>query len=289
MPILRGESSGGGRLDVKRADRSVWLVKVPTFVKKAWDAAVEKDPVASQTGAAGPTIGTLCLTFDPTAQAGTLPHATMHLNPAENSSIPTDYDLTFQADVPAMHVFSRDDYAAGKMAVEGKVEYKLDVKPISMNDEAYNNLSRRRIVEANKKTRVVQTLSDRKARLATMRPLPVTSNGSKGFLSGRGGQRTEERRARMEKEALQDKIFKLFEKQSYWTFKQLLAETNQPAVWLKEVLMDVCRFHKRGPNADKWEVKPEYKHAGNPAPEAKPFGEVGEEEQGAAKKVKLEH
>ena len=49
-------------------------------------------------------------------------------------------------------------------------------------------------MEANKKTRVVQTLSDRKARSAIMRPLPVSANGSKGFLSARGGQKTEERR-----------------------------------------------------------------------------------------------
>ena len=46
---------------------------------------------------------------------------------------------------------------------------------------------------------------------------------------------------------------------------------------MKEVLQDVCRFNKRGPNADKWEVKPEYKHSrpqaeggdGNPAKKVK--------------------
>eukprot|EP00959_Pyramimonas_sp_CCMP1952_P173181 3618970-Pyramimonas_sp.AAC.1 len=38
------------------------------------------------------------------------------------------------------------------------------------------------------------------------------------------------------------------------------------------------------PPQDNWEVKPEYKHAGSSAVDAKPFGAVGEEEQGNAKK-----
>lgn len=40
-----------------------------------------------------------------------------------------------------------------------------------------------------------------------------------------------------EKEPLMDMLFKLFERQTLWNFKQLMAETNQPAVWLKEVLL----------------------------------------------------
>mmetsp|Transcript_40929 Transcript_40929/g.76635 ORF Transcript_40929/g.76635 Transcript_40929/m.76635 type:complete len:286 (+) Transcript_40929:253-1110(+) len=253
----------GEELDVKKADRSVWLGKVPTFVKNVWTAAVAKPTYLGEAAGlatgSGTHLGTVCLAFDPTAKDGALPHASLHLNQAQESGIPADYELTFQPGVAPMHIFSRDVYASGRMAVEGKVEYKLDAKPLSVEDEAYNELSKKRMQQATKKTRQVQMLSDQKARGAIMRPLPVNASG-KGIKS-MGGNKGEERRARMEREALLDCIFKLFERQSYWSFKQLVAETNQPAVWLKEVLQDVCRFNKRGPNAERWEVKPEYRHA----------------------------
>lgn len=160
----------------------------------------------------------------------------------------------------------------------------------------------------------VQMLTDKQQRRAIMRPLPVRSSGTGGRGGGSGSRSNEERRARMEKDQLMDMLFKLFERQTLWNFKQLMAETNQPAVWLKEVLMvrataplhtrptsspiqigpplvyefeclpappsdpcvrrgaavgahqEVCRYHKRGPNADKWEVKPEYKQSAIAAP-----------------------
>lgn len=57
-------------------------------------------------------------------QDGALPHASLHLNQAQESGIPADYELTFQPGVAPMHIFSRDVYASGRMAVEGKVSHK---------------------------------------------------------------------------------------------------------------------------------------------------------------------
>lgn len=89
-------------------------------------------------------------------------------------------------------------------------------------------------------------LTDKQQRRAVMRPLPVRSSGT-GGRGGGSGSRTDERRARMEKDQLMDMLFKLFERQTLWNFKQLLAETNQPAVWLKEVLM--VRKHRSSTRA----------------------------------------
>ena len=50
--------------------------------------------------------------------------------------------------------------------------------------------------------------------------------------------------------------------QSRWNFIQLQKETDQPAVWLKEVLLEVAMLNKRGPNANLWELKKEYRAAG---------------------------
>lgn len=51
-------------------------------------------------------------------------------------------------------------------------------------------------------------------------------------------------------------------KQSRWNFVQLQKETDQPAVWLKEVLGEVAILNKRGPHANFWELKKEYRAAG---------------------------
>lgn len=41
------------------------------------------------------------------------------------------------------------------------------------------------------------------------------------------------KRARMEKDELESALFRLFDRQSNWDFRQLVKETDQPAIWLK--------------------------------------------------------
>ena len=41
----------------------------------------------------------------------------------------------------------------------------------------------------------------------------------------------------------------LFERRNLWSFKQLVEETKQPAMWLKEVLQEIATLNRRGPNA----------------------------------------
>ena len=50
--------------------------------------------------------------------------------------------------------------------------------------------------------------------------------------------------------------------QELWAFVKLQQETDQPEVWLKEVLSEIGIQHKRGPSAKLWELKPEYKGGG---------------------------
>ncbi|KAK3268840.1 hypothetical protein CYMTET_22674 [Cymbomonas tetramitiformis] len=250
------------KLDVKKADISrYWLVKVPSFVKNAWQNSASR----AEEGTFGPQFGKMKLTFDPCAQDSRqreLPDACLSLTSQEAADIPKDYDLKFQAveatQQNAMYVFSQDPYAGNKLTVEGKVQHKLDCRPQSMEDATYNKISKDRINDANKKARTLAMLELRDAK--KMKMLKPVSTSEKRSVKALGRQ-PEERRARLGKEELQDELFSLFERQSYWSFKQLVMETHQPAVWLKEVLQEVCRFNKRGPYADKWEVKPEYRHS----------------------------
>jgi TFIIF, beta subunit HTH domain len=53
------------------------------------------------------------------------------------------------------------------------------------------------------------------------------------LLSGQAEKPTDNKRLRMERDALENLLFGLFEKQSTWGFVQLQRETDQPAPWLK--------------------------------------------------------
>ncbi len=67
---------------------------------------------------------------------------------------------------------------------------------------------------------------------------------------------------RMEKAGLENKLMGLFERRNLWTFKQLVEETKQPAVWLKEVVTELAVLNRRGPNTGMWTLKDMYKREG---------------------------
>ena len=67
---------------------------------------------------------------------------------------------------------------------------------------------------------------------------------------------------RMEKAPLEDKLMGLFERRNLWSFKQLVEETKQPAMWLKEVLQEIATLNRRGPNAGQYSLKEMYRKRG---------------------------
>ena len=52
----------------------------------------------------------------------------------------------------------------------------------------------------------------------------------------------------MEKDKLQHLLFDLFEKQEYWRIEALVDRTEQPKVWLREVLKEIAEEQTSGPN-----------------------------------------
>jgi transcription initiation factor TFIIF subunit beta len=66
-----------------------------------------------------------------------------------------------------------DNCVAGRVAVEGKVEHKFDMKPTNMgnNDEAYRKLCRDRLNKSMLKTRTTQVLQNDRG--GYMRPMPM--------------------------------------------------------------------------------------------------------------------
>ena len=68
-------------------------------------------------------------------------------------------------------------------------------------------------------------------------------------------EKPQERRARMEYQDLRVKLFKLFQAEAKWSFRQLRDATNQPDAWLKEVLLEIADIHKGGPDKGLYELK----------------------------------
>ena len=207
---------------------------------------------------------------------------------AAERGIPARYDMQTTSEDRPMHVFSavRENTAAAAAAaaardaaaraagfesaaaaaavlppddfvLEGVVSEKFDVRPASLADAAYRQVSMRRMEEATKKTRVVGDVKG----VQRVVPLPTARNVVKR-LDGTEEGAKKPRAERLEKDALENKLMGLFERRNLWTFKQLVEETKQPAVWLKEVVSELAVLNRRGPNTGMWTLKDMYKRKG---------------------------
>jgi transcription initiation factor TFIIF subunit beta len=233
-------------LETKRADYEAWVVKVPKFVGRTFQEAANKK------------IGKLRIYVDPFENdpSKKLKHSTVELTGKEAADVPKQYVLANQPSDVVMHVFQDVQDATTsehKIALEGKVKFKLDMRPRSIDDADYHRVSKERMVQAQTKTRVTQSSTEMR-----FVPLPKARNLIR-FTESAIAEKAE-KKERMEKKALEDKLFGLFERQPYWSLKQLLLETKQPADWLKSNLGEIAVLSRRGPNMGLWGLKDEWKN-----------------------------
>jgi transcription initiation factor TFIIF subunit beta len=65
--------------------------------------------------------------------------------------------------------------------------------------------------------------------------------------------------ARMPRNQLLDELFALFRQQPRWSIRPLREKTQQPEVYLKEVLSEVAILHKSGEYNGLWELQEAYR------------------------------
>ncbi|EFJ21220.1 transcription factor, partial [Selaginella moellendorffii] len=256
---MSGADDGSVPLDVAQAEGQVWLLKLPAIVATAWNAQDSSGKsVAAGAGPADPTLAKVTCTFDPlNPDPEAALEFTMELSGPDDIKA---YSLNLQKDVVPTHIFSDTQ---GRLAVEGKVERKFDIKPNSKAREEYRQLCRERDRKFNMKTRTIQVLKDDRGNL--MRPaLPPTImlQSSKDAAKRKApvnAKNNDGKRTRRERGELEDHVFKLFEQQANWALKQLVQRTDQPVAFLKEILNDLCTYNKRGTNQGTYELKPEYR------------------------------
>lgn len=80
--------------------------------------------------------------------------------------------------------------------------------------------------------------------------------------------------ARMPRNQLLDQIFTLFRDPPRWGIKPLREKTQQPEVYLKEVLSEVAFLHRSGEYNGLWELKDNFKDPGIKAENVPQSGDV---------------
>ena len=71
-----------------------------------------------------------------------------------------------------------------------------------------------------------------------------------------------ERMARMPRNQLLGALFALFREREQWSIKLLREKTQQPEVYLKEVLSEIATLHRSGEFNGTWELMPSFKGDG---------------------------
>jgi len=276
----------GSTFDTLRADRSVWLMKCPMVIGQAWkDISDSGQPIAKitvsvdpckaddqviETKVEDPTVPSAMkrkVERQPISSARSQTKSTRRIKSefmmevAANGSVtaPKSYSLNMSSEIIPMYIFSETN--EGKVAVDGKVEHKFDMKPHTQNVDDYRKLCRERTNKSNFKARQVQVIDNERGGYNPMQGMmdfsTILSKDRKGPAAPIKTQ--DMKRTRMDRGELENILFKLFERQSNWTLKQLLTETDQPTQFIKEILNDLGLYNKRGTSQGTYELKPEYK------------------------------
>ncbi|KAG2601063.1 general transcription factor IIF subunit 2-like isoform X2 [Panicum virgatum] len=247
-------------VEMARADRSLWLMKCPTVVSRAWQEAAAAAAQGPDAGGANPNpnpvVANVILSLDPLRDDDAPSQIKMEMAQGCSSNTPKSYSLNMHSDFAPMCIFSESNQ--GKLACEGKVENKFDMKPHRENLMDYGKLCRERTNMSMVKPRKTELFLDDNGR--GMRPMPGERLVHPGQKEKKKPPVTkiDMKRTRMDRGELEKKLFKLFEGQPNWSIKQLMQETNQPE-FLKEILNTLRVYNKRGPNQGTHELKPEYK------------------------------
>lgn len=129
----------------------------------------------------------------------------------------------------------------------------------------YREILRQRRMDASKPKRTVIMMDDMDAGSNNM----LAAGVGKGHIKNRAAnivmaasqarsKEAPEKFARMPRNELLDLLFSLFDRYKHWSLKRLREETQQPYVYLREVLASIADQHHNGPYAGSWSLKREY-------------------------------
>ena len=243
-------------IDVTGAARGVWLVKVPKYLAERWKKAGPTGEVGKLKISKSRIPGKQDVIFS-------LNEDLAQKDPGEANDTPRDHHfmLTRIGAAQALSVFSTQPdfesvpldcaYPPEKVAVEGKVMQRAECKP--MINKRYMQLKKTQVELLNKPEKKLIQL-DKIVQNYKPRAYHVHD------IQAEKGKKEEGKRARMDREPVQELLFNAFEKHQYYNVKDLVRITQQPITWLKEILKEICIYNMKAPHRNMWELKPEYRH-----------------------------
>uniref|UniRef100_K3X0Z8 Uncharacterized protein n=1 Tax=Globisporangium ultimum (strain ATCC 200006 / CBS 805.95 / DAOM BR144) TaxID=431595 RepID=K3X0Z8_GLOUD len=227
-------------------DREVYLAKIPTALGAAWKNVQESETMLGSIKLEkGSVLG---------KRRGFL---TVNPSTLEDGSTPTEYRVEIGETPLKLKVFSQD--GSGRMAIEGTVKQSCTI--MAQRNDQYSKMCKQRLIKSMVKTRIVQPLEDlprvKKARIQFTIEKPdaeAEEDAGDAKLNDKI-----DKKVKMSKDELKNLVFHHFEEREYWPLKELNYHCRQPESFLKEVLKEICVYHRKGPNKSCYELKPQYK------------------------------
>ncbi|KAI3906145.1 hypothetical protein MKW92_040588 [Papaver armeniacum] len=262
-----GSSSNKEGIETSNQNTPVWLLKCPPIVSRSWMSQSNNTIVSDDLTASAPPpnsshyLAKLTLSIDPLASDDDplSRQFTMEMAKNDSENAPKCYSLDMHKEFIPMCVFSQ--MKEGKIAVEGKVLQKFDMKPHSESIQDYSRLCRERTNKYMVKTRQVKVIENDRGEHMMPKPAMFSHMPSNPKVKLVPNKVPDGRRSRRDRVEMEGIMFKLFERQPNWTLRQLIQETDQPEQFLKDILKELCIYNNRGTNQGSYELKPEYRRS----------------------------
>jgi len=147
----------------------------------------------------------------------------------------------------------------------GQIKHEGNLHPHTT--ERYERRLMERRSTANEKSMRVRMMDGARAGLGGRKMLSNGIMSADNFANiARAKNKPEkgqnERMTRMPRNELLDVLFALFREREQWPIKLLREKTQQPEVYLKEVLSEIATFHRSGEFSGTWELMPSFKGDG---------------------------
>ncbi|KIJ60352.1 hypothetical protein HYDPIDRAFT_117254 [Hydnomerulius pinastri MD-312] len=277
-------------LMLDKGNGRVWLVKVPKHLMARW-AAIDKEDVHLATiriyqnsvSASGKSPRIFLFLppdpNDPTPRAANLPsfppdaayipagEGGVHVDRYEldmvNESVENQLVVAERPKDPvppsqgtaAAHAFNS---RARTTILTGRVKHECNLRPLF--NESYRRQMRERSRAYNtprRQIRMIEEAGVSGGRGGINRLSSGVNTGSFADMiksKQKPAKGTFERMARMPRNQLLDLLFQLFREQPRWSIKPLRERTQQPEVYLKEVLNDIATLNRSGEFNGMWEL-----------------------------------
>lgn len=244
--------SGNGR---------VWMVKIPRHLMERWSAV----------DAEGVPLATIRVYDNPTPGAPQRIIVQTPSDPLDPASPMDQYEMDMlNQDVNNQIVVAereKEPHSRARTTImTGKVKHECNMRPrLSAN---YRRMIKARTQAANTSTRPIKRIEDALPggrggiiKLSSgVAPAAGFSEHIRPKIKPAKGQY--ERMARMPRNQLLDLLFGLYREREQWPLKVLREKTQQPEVYLKEVLSEIAFLHRSGEFNGSWELKGSFKGDG---------------------------